>query len=193
MELEFHVCVVPNAHKIVVPRALAQHHKEVEEFVRQQHMNSVTVRRNVALFCLFHSKTLGVTLQAINEHETALDDQSFLTVGFGIMHCGESCGNLLGCVWIQAFSRGDQRRVEAMRFPTASQCNTCPSLGQLSAWTDAVHTTDYLSTKVRNDDKLLQQVLGRKCTCSPSPQYRPTKRRCDWWPKWLGCAIPSWR
>ena len=45
MQLVLHVGVVPDVHEIVVPRALTRYHEEAEELARQQHLDSLVVRR----------------------------------------------------------------------------------------------------------------------------------------------------
>ena len=96
MQLVLHVGVVTDAHEIVVPRALARHHEEAEELVRQQHLDSLVVRREVALGVVATISVLLAPLETAGRQlvghqraragrETGRDDHSLLAVPGGVV------------------------------------------------------------------------------------------------------------
>lgn len=91
VEVVLHAGIVTDAHEVVVPRSLRRHHEEAQELVRQEHLDTLVVRREITLGVVASVRVLLAPLEtawrqlvghqgAGARRETARDDDSLLPV-----------------------------------------------------------------------------------------------------------------
>ena len=61
MQIVLHLRIVPYAHKVVVPRSGGWHHEEAQKLIRQQHLHTLVVGRQI---------TFGIVASILRKNES---------------------------------------------------------------------------------------------------------------------------